>query len=57
MKKTYYSPSVIYVKRVCESSLMGGSIPIKDGEGDFDTKHQDFRDFSTWDDSDSDSDF
>lgn len=54
MKKAYHSPSVIYVKRACESIIMGGSIPIKDGEGDFGTKHQDFNDFSTWDDAGSD---
>ncbi len=54
MKKIYSIPSANYVERACESKMMGGTIPIKDGEGDF-TNRQDFGEFtSTWDDSDSD---
>ena len=55
MKKTYRSPSAVYVNLACESSMMGGSIPIKPGEGDFGTKHQDLGSSSMWDyNSDSD---
>ncbi len=48
MKKIYRTPSAIYVDLACESNMMGGSIPIKPGEGDFGTKRQDLNNSSIW---------
>ena len=48
MKKTYRSLSAVYVNLACESGMMGGSIPIKPGEGDFSTKRQDLDSSPMW---------